>query len=74
MPNSFSDFLTSYTMINILIVAERALFLLIGAISIKIAVESFKARKHFIFGLFLIVSIVYIIRILLLSVQINISL
>lgn len=74
MPNSFSDFLTSYTMINILIVVERALFLLIGAISIKIAVESFKARKYFIFGLFLIVSIVYIIRILLLSVQINISL
>ena len=74
MPNSFSDFLTGYTMINILIVVERALFLLIGAISIKIAVESFKARKHFIFGLSLIVSIVYIIRILLLSVQINISL
>ena len=74
MPNSFSDFLTSYTMINILIVVERALFLLIGAMSIKIAVESFKARKYFIFGLFLIASIVYIIRILLLSVQINISL
>ncbi|MBP3939478.1 MAG: hypothetical protein IK955_08710 [Clostridia bacterium] len=74
MPNSFSDFLTSYTMINILIVAERSFLLLLGATSIKIAVESFKARKHFLFGLSLIVSIVYIIRILLLCVQINISL
>ncbi|MEE0980474.1 MAG: hypothetical protein U0K91_02220 [Acutalibacteraceae bacterium] len=72
--DSIIEFLACYTSINILIVAERSFLLLLGATSIKIAVESFKARKYFLFGLSLIVSIVYIIRILLLCVQINISL
>ena len=72
--DSIIEFLASYISINVLIVAERALLLLLGAISIKIAVESFKARKYFLFGLTLIITIVYIIRILLLCVQINISL
>lgn len=72
--DSIIEFLASYISINVLIVAERALLLLLGAISIKIAVESFKARKYFLFGLLLIISIVYIIRILLLCAQINISL